>query len=224
MADTTNQNHDLISFSQIRPYLKLILKNWWLIALLSATGYASGRLITHRQLNVYSASAEVLLDAGKELDYQKRMMGAVGGNSWGNFGNSETKDQQRILSSFDLIGRAVDQMNLDIDYYFVGRLRTSQVSGYSNLNIHADPELFNASFLGRDIDLFIEDESSFLLRYTLPNGEVIEEKRLFGVPIEGPNLALTIDFTDSNVFDFNSDTNNGAHCEISAAIILVGNK
>ena len=159
MADTTNQNNELISLSQLRPYVKLLIKNWWLILLLAGTGYASGRLITHRQLNIYSASAEVLLDAGKELDYQKKMMGTMGGNSWGNFGNSEAKDQQRILSSFDLIGRAVDQMDLDIDYYFVGRLRTSQVSGYSNLIIQADPELFNSSFLGQDIDLIIEDES-----------------------------------------------------------------
>ena len=45
--------------SQIRPYLKLLLKNWWLIVVLSATGYAAGRIITHRQLDIYAASAEI---------------------------------------------------------------------------------------------------------------------------------------------------------------------
>tara|TARA_B100000768_G_scaffold181445_1_gene204479 strand:- start:4081 stop:6513 length:2433 start_codon:yes stop_codon:yes gene_type:complete len=213
MADTTNQNNELISLSQLRPYIKLLIKNWWLILLLAGTGYASGRLITHRQLNIYSASAEVLLDAGKELDYQKKMMGTMGGNSWGNFGNSEAKDQQRILSSFDLIGRAVDQLDLDIDYYFVGRLRTSQVSGYSNLSIQADPELFNSSFLGQDIDLFIEDERHYLLRYILPDGELIEELYAFGVPIEGPNLALTIDFVDNNVFNYTSTNKQSINSE-----------
>ena len=59
--------------SQIRPYLKLLQKNWWLIVVLSATGYAAGRIIhSHRQLDIYAASAEILLDQGGEaLDYQK---------------------------------------------------------------------------------------------------------------------------------------------------------
>ena len=200
MADTTQKNNDLLSLEKIRPYIKLIRKNWWLIVLLSGVGYISGRLITHRQLDIHEASAEILLDAGKELDYQKKIMGAMGGSSWGNFGNTETKDQRRILSSFDLIGRAVDRMDLDIDYFFVGRLRTSQVPGYGNIRIQAQPELFNEAFLGRDIDLFIEDESHYLLRYALSNGEVIEEIYPFGVPIEGPNLALTIDFLDRSFF------------------------
>ncbi|MDA0302941.1 MAG: hypothetical protein O3B45_01165, partial [Bacteroidetes bacterium] len=130
MADTTNPDNGLISLSTLRPYIKLLIKNWWLIALLAGTGYASGRLITHRQLNIYSASAEILLDAGKELDYQKKMMGTM--NPYGNFGSAETKDQQRILSSYDLIGRAVDRVNITIDYFFVGRLPTSQVSRFSN--------------------------------------------------------------------------------------------
>ena len=86
MADTTNQNNGLISLSTLRPYIKLLIKNWWLIALLAATGYASGRLITHRQLNIYNASAEILLDAGKELDYQKKMMGTMGGTPMGQLG------------------------------------------------------------------------------------------------------------------------------------------
>ena len=45
---------------------------------------------------------------------------------------SDAKDQQRILSSFDLVGRAVDRMALDVDYFLVGRLKTSHVGGFSN--------------------------------------------------------------------------------------------
>ena len=66
MADSQKRSNELISMSQIRPYLKLLLKNWWLIVVLSATGYAAGRIITHRQLDIYAASAEILLDQGGE--------------------------------------------------------------------------------------------------------------------------------------------------------------
>ena len=174
--------------SQIRPYLTLLLKNWWLSAVLSGTGYATARLITHRQLDIYAATAEVLLDqGGKELDYQKRLTGQT---NLFNYNNSDAKDQQRILRSFDLVGRAVDRMALDVDYFLVGRLKTSQVGGFSNIAIDASPELFNPAYLGRNIDLFIEDEAHFRLR-TLKWG-MKEMVHPFGVPIEGPELALTI--------------------------------
>jgi uncharacterized protein involved in exopolysaccharide biosynthesis len=202
MADSHKRSNELISMSQIRPYLKLLLKNWWLIAVLSGTGYATARLITHRQLDIYAATAEVLLDqGGKELDYQKRLTGQT---KLFNYNNSEAKDQQRILRSFDLVGRAVDRMELDIDYYLVGRLKTSQVGGFSNLSIDASPDLFNPSYLGRSIDLFIEDERHFRLRYTLNTGEVKEIIHPFGEPIQGPDLALTIDHAQSRILDFNN--------------------
>ena len=202
MSDSQKRKNELISMSQVRPYLKLLLKNWWLIAILSGTGYAAARLITHRQLDIYAATAEVLLDkGGEELAYQQKLAGAT---SMFGRGSSDTKDQQRILRSFDLVGRAVDRMRLDIDYYLVGRLKTSQVSGFSNLAIDVQPELFNSAYLGRNIDLFIEDEAHYRLRYTLNNGEVKELVQPFGVPIEGPELALTISFGDAKVVDFSN--------------------
>jgi capsular exopolysaccharide synthesis family protein len=215
MSDSTAKKKDLISLSDVRPYIKLLFKNWWLIALMAGTGYASGRLITHRQLDIYSATAEVLLDQGKEVDYQKKMTGALSpyGYGFSGLGNSDLKDQQRILGSFDLVGQAVDKMMFDVDYYFVGRLRTSQVPGYGNIRISAEPELFNSAYLGRDIDLFVEDEHHYLLRYTTPKGELRESVHAFGVPIEGPDLALTINFFDRSVFNYNDVNGNGVNTE-----------
>ena len=188
MSDSNNSSTGLISISQIRPYIKLLVKNWWLIAILAGTGYASARLITHRQLFIYSASTEVLLAKDKELDYQNKLGGMLS-QQGPRFGGTDTKDQQRILRSYDLVGRTVDQMNLDIDYYLVGRLKTSHVTGFSNLSINASPELFNGSYLGREIDLFIEDEAHFRLSYSDRNGAIKEVIHPFGQPMEGPDLA-----------------------------------
>ena len=60
--------------SQIRAYLKPP-ENWWLIAVLSGTGYATARLITHRQLDIYAATAEVLLDQGERIGLPKALNG-----------------------------------------------------------------------------------------------------------------------------------------------------
>ncbi|HBP45951.1 MAG TPA: hypothetical protein DD635_08600 [Flavobacteriales bacterium] len=200
MADSQKRSNELISMSQIRPYLKLLVKNWWLIAVLSGTGYATARLITHRQLDIYSATAEILLDqGGTELDYQKRLTGQT---NLFNYNNSEAKDQQRILRSFDLVGRVVDRMSLTIDYYLVGRLKTSHVSHFGAIEITASPDLFNPMYLGTPIDLFIEDEQYYRLRYTLSTGEIKEITQPFSLPIEGPELALTVRHSGSRIVDF----------------------
>jgi len=204
MADSHKRSNELISMGQIRPYLKLLLKNWWLIVVLSATGYAAGRIITHRQLDIYAATAEILLDqGGKELDYQRRLTGQT---RFFNYNNSEAKDQQRILRSFDLVGRVVDRMAVAIDYYLVGRLKTSHVSHFGAVQLQASPDLFNPMYLGVPVDLFIEDENHFRLRYTLTTGEIKEIVHPFGVPIEGPDLALTVNHAGSRIVDF-SGTN-----------------
>ena len=186
--------------SQIRPYLKLLQKNWWLIVVLSATGYAAGRIITHRQLDIYAASAEILLDQGGEaLDYQKRLTNQT---RFFNYNNSEAKDQQRILRSYDLVGRVVERMAVPIDYFLVGRLKTSHVSHFGAVQLEASPDLFNPLYLGTPIDLFIEDENDFRLRLPLSTGEIKEIVHPFGVPMEGPELALTVRHADKNIVDF----------------------
>ena len=150
MSDSNNSSSGLISISQLRPYIKLLMKNWWLIVIMAGTGYATARLITHRQLYVYSASTEVLIAKDKDLSYQEQMGGMLR-QTYPRFGGTDTKDQERILRSYDLVGRAVDKMPLAIDYFLVGRLKTSHVSGFSTLAISASPELFNGSYLGREI-------------------------------------------------------------------------
>ncbi|MCH1584427.1 MAG: hypothetical protein L7S62_04640, partial [Flavobacteriales bacterium] len=93
MSDSSNSSSGLISISQLRPYIKLLLKNWWLIAILAGTGYATARLITHRQLFVYSASTEILIAKDKDLDYQERLGGIIGQQN-SRFGGTDTKNQE----------------------------------------------------------------------------------------------------------------------------------
>ena len=126
MSDSNNSSSDLISISQLRPYIKLLMKNWWLIVIMAGTGYATARLITHRQLYVYSASTEVLIAKDKDLSYQEQMGGMLR-QTYPRFGGTDTKDQERILRSYDLVGRVVDKMRLDVDYFLVGYLRFSSM-------------------------------------------------------------------------------------------------
>ena len=169
---------------------------------MAGTGYATARLITHRQLYVYSASTEVLIAKDKDLSYQEQMGGMLR-QTYPRFGGTDTKDQERILRSYDLVGRVVDKMRLDVDFFLVGRLKTSHVSNFGNISVNASPELFKSNYLGRDIDLFVQDETHFQLSYAGPNGETKEIIHPFGVPLEGPDLALTVTLQSNSIFNLN---------------------
>lgn len=179
--------------AEFRPYLKLLRKNAWLILICAATGFIIGQLITHRQLDVHSATAEILLRQDEGADTRLRMLGELNGRR----ATDDVQNQLRILKSYDLVGRAVDRLNEPLDCFFVGRIRTTQVPGFGNLSIHAIPGLFHPTMLGRDIDLFVEDAEHFRLHYTNGQGEGVNEVYRFGVPIEGPDLAMTVRYIDS---------------------------
>jgi uncharacterized protein involved in exopolysaccharide biosynthesis len=162
---------DLINLSDLRPYLKLLGKNWWLIVSLAGLGYGAGKLITHRQLDIHNATAEILLESQETFNYQEQMLGQLGATSLSN----DVQNQLRILQSYDLVGRAVDSMHQPVDYYFVGRVRTTQVEGFGNLEVEARPDLFNPELLGVDIDLFIETPETYIVRYIRLGGEAKEK-------------------------------------------------
>ncbi|MGB1075479.1 MAG: polysaccharide biosynthesis tyrosine autokinase [Flavobacteriales bacterium] len=183
---------DLINLNDLRPYLKLLGKNWWLLFFLSAMGYGAGRLITHRQLDIHLATAEVLLESQETFNYQEQMLGQLGATSL----SKDVQNQLRILQSYDLVGRAVDLLQQPVDCYFVGRVRTSQVEGFGNIAVEVRPDLFNPEFLGIPIDIFIESPETYLLKCSHPDGWEIEEIRRFDEVIEGPDLALTVRLTD----------------------------
>jgi len=193
---TYNQpKQDLINLSDLRPYLKLLSKNWWLLLFLGGLGYSAGRLVTHRQLDIHSATAEILLESQETFDYQKQMLGQLGATSLSN----DVQNQMRILQSFDLVARAVDLLDQPVDYFFVGRVRTSQVEGFGNIEVEARPSLFDPNMLGIDIDLFIESADTYIVRYIHPSGREVEEERRFGEAIEGPELAMTVDLKDNSL-------------------------
>lgn len=174
-----------------RPVLKALLKNLWIFFILGTAGFVAGTLRTHRQLDIYSATAEILLAPDDGLDYQKRLLQDLGTRKT----TEDVQNQLRIIQSFDLVGSAVDRLDAPIDYFFVGRIRTTQVDGFSNLAIRAIPELFAPAMLGKDLDIIVRDESSYELSYTNAAGEQTALVQQFGVPLEGPDVALTIAFT-----------------------------
>ena len=117
-----NSRQDIVSAEDIRPYVKLLGKSGWLMVLLAVVGYGIGRLVTHRQVDQYNATSEILLNQGGGGNDLQGMGNARATSMWGNF-LDETRNQLRILKSYDLVGRSIDKINDPLDLFLVGRLK-----------------------------------------------------------------------------------------------------
>ena len=93
-----NSQTPLVSFEDLRPYVKLVGKNWWLLVGLAIVGYAGGRLVTHQMVDVHKATAEMLVNQ-KASTGVDAMFGAGGGARAFSYYNDEVQNQLRVLRS-----------------------------------------------------------------------------------------------------------------------------
>ena len=186
-----NSRQDIVSAEDIRPYVKLLGKSGWLMVLLAVVGYGIGRLVTHRQVDQYRATSEILLNQGGSVNDLQGMSNARATAMWGSY-LDETRNQIRILQSYDLIGRSIDKINDPLDLFLVGRLKELPVGGFSALNIKVEPGAFSNDMLGRSLDIFIQSSSTYKITYEERDGVIIEIAARFGDLVTAHGLHISI--------------------------------
>ncbi len=188
-----NPQQPLLRLEDLRPYLKLLGRNWWLIVGLSVLGYTAGRLVTHRQLETHEATAEILLTQGETPSVLGMMGGGAG--AMGFRGNDNVQNQLRVIQSYDLVGRVLDRIDDQVDHYLVGRLKATPVDGFGAISVDVDADAWDESNMGLPIDLFVLDAERYRLVIPAPwGGEDRVLDREFGERIdeEGMNLVVRL--------------------------------
>jgi len=179
------------SLKQLRLALKVAAKNWLLLLLLPAIAYGYARIITHQQLDQYGARAEVLLEQKDEYDKAREMVEGVISRRFQRQG-PDIANQVRILKSRDLVAKAVGDLDHNITYFIVGRVRALPVGGLSGVEVEAFPEQFGSSALGVDFDLEVLNAERYVLRATLRNGQLYEAEHGFGDLVQNGDFKLII--------------------------------
>ena len=192
----------LVSFEDLRPYFKLVGKNWWMLAGLALVGYGAGRFLTHQLVDIHKATSEILINQ-KEGTGVDAMMSGNGMSRNFNYFNDEVQNQLRVLRSYDLVGRAIDKISDHVDHYLVGRIKEMPVSGFSALDVEVDIDNFSPGLTGRAIDLFVVDAKTcrLVLNATGPeaNQTIIEVP--FGKRTTSAGLDMTVNITQELVRD-----------------------
>lgn len=185
---------DTLNLKDLRPVLKILTRNAWLILLLGAIGYTGGRIVTHRQDDIYAAQSEVLLEPGAEyIDTKEVMKGLVGHQA-----DPDVRNQMRILRSRDLVRSAVQQIDHHVTQYLVGRVRALPVGDISILEIQVDPNRFSQRARNLPFDVEIIDRHRYTITCDLGDEQPHLAEYAFDEWVETGDYKLNISLTRKN--------------------------
>ena len=179
------------SLKQLRLGLKVAAKNWLLLLLLPGLAYGYARFVTHKQLDMFGAQTEILLEQKDEYDKAREIMEGVVSRRFQRQG-PDIANQIRVLKSRDLVAKAVGDLNHNITYFIVGRVRSLPVGGLSGVEVQAFPDQFSSAALGANFDLKVLDEQSYALTVNLGGDRVYTAEHAFGEEVQTGDFRIVI--------------------------------
>ena len=124
MSNNLNKisSNKIISNDDLQWIWKSIYKSWYLFFTIPFITLLIGFFYNHKIVPEYASKIEILLKSNEVYDYQDKLYSNVGFyNYYGDITN-----QIRIISSYDLIQKALSKLNFNNSYYIVGRLNTKE--------------------------------------------------------------------------------------------------
>ena len=179
------------SLKQLRLGLKVAAKNWLLLLLLPGLAYGYARFVTHKQLDMFGAQTEILLEQKDEYDKAREIMEGVVSRRFQRQG-PDIANQIRVLKSRDLVAKAVGDLDHNITYFIVGRVRSLPVGGLSGVEVQAFPDQFSSAALGANFDLKVLDEQSYALTVNLGGDRVYTAEHAFGEEVQTGDFRIVI--------------------------------
>ncbi|MCI5056484.1 MAG: Wzz/FepE/Etk N-terminal domain-containing protein, partial [Flavobacteriales bacterium] len=174
----------IVNVNDVRVVINLLLRNWyWFVICILISGIIS-YFYTYRLADIYAAKTQVILESGDENPANL----VFSNNYYNSFEN--VASQQRVIKSANLIEGVIDQLDLNISYFIVGRIKTTEV--YQNMPFKVSLSHEIPALYGTDFHLKIQDTSEFVLRYDHEEQE-IEKKYKFGELITDFGFYFKID-------------------------------
>ncbi len=165
-----------------------ILKYWYLfvISLAICIGFAYVKNKSWKP--VYKTSARIIMGEGENSFVSSEynfMQGFSGSTSSRNMQN-----QLIMFSSRDIISRAINQLDLTVDYYTRGRFKTNYL--YKISPVKLVDYTINEFGYGREFKIIPIDKNSFTLQYETNNKVEFEKEGRYGIPVETDYFTATI--------------------------------
>ncbi|MFN9391952.1 MAG: polysaccharide biosynthesis tyrosine autokinase [Flavobacteriales bacterium] len=184
------QRTNFIDADDLRPVLKFIAKSWHLIVLCCLVAFTIAYFYTHRLQEIYAARTEILLKSEETYDYQNKIYSDIGYYSL----FQDVTNQQRVLTSYDLIKRVLTKIDFSISYYLVGRIKTSQVDHFDAISVQCDWRRMNVKLHNKPIFIKVIDLDKCLITYDLEGIQYNRELQ-FGKRYEDGNFVIQVNLS-----------------------------
>ena len=163
--------------NELRSVLRIVFKNWWILASFVSVSYIIGYLYAYKQPDIYAAQTQILLKSNDQYNSQSLIssVGAGGSNPYQSYVNNY--NEMHVIQSYDLLKKVVDKLNINISYFIEGRLRTVEV--YSGMPFKIELYYINPAFYESEIRLNILDKSHFRISF-LKNDKTFSQEGTFG--------------------------------------------
>jgi tyrosine-protein kinase Etk/Wzc len=181
----TKKNAKIIDFDDLRLFLKIFSKNWYIIASLALVSFVFSYFYTYKLTDIYSVKSQILLKSDDTYDYQNQLYSGLG------FYQSylDNSNQIRVITSNDIIEKVLSKLKVDISYFIEGRFKTTEVYEYIPFDISI--RLLNESLYEKDIKFKILDEKHFQISYDKGEEKVVK-KYAFDEKIEDTDFFMTV--------------------------------
>lgn len=184
-AKEINKNKQIINPSDIKFIFKIIRKNWYLPILFCFLAWAIAFVYVHKLVDIYGAKTQILLNTNETFQ-QKSVIGF----DYGAY--QEISNQMKVIKSTDIIKATLNKLDLDVSYFLVGRLKTSEVyrgTPFKVKVIHVSPNIYS-----RSIKIKIVSTDKYTLHYK-SNESVVEIEGVFGKNLVSNDFNLLIEKT-----------------------------
>lgn len=202
-AQKTKAKGGIVEAKDLRFALRIVSRNWYIVAVAVAVSAVMSFLYTYKLPDIYGASTSILLKEKTTYDYQSAVYKDIG------YAGSyvEMINQQRVITSYDLIEDVLSRLDFEVSYFIVGRFKTSQVHSARPFTVQLD--VFNNRLYERLLDLELLGMDRFELSYE-HKGEVVRKQFPIGVTVNDPDLRIRLDLasyvTNETIDTYTSST------------------
>jgi capsular exopolysaccharide synthesis family protein len=157
-------DQQLVSIRDIKRVWSVVRKNWIFLALFPILAFFAGEIYIYRNTPVYSASMQLQVRINESYNPGS----VISDNAAGGYGNVmrsyvDISNEKRVISSYNLIEKAIDKLNFDISYFIVGRLRTEEM--FQGIPFRVDVITLNNRLYEQKIRFEIKDSINYVMTY-----------------------------------------------------------
>ena len=171
----TPKSNSIIDIKDIRKVGKAFVNNWFIILLSVAVSAFVAYFYSYKLPRIYAAKTQMLLESTKTYSYQEGLFQGLGlSNAYEKMANEE-----RVITSTDVISQTVARLKSDISYFIVGRIQTKEV--FSGTPFQVVAQIYSSDFYEFPFTFKIIDVDNYEISYE-ENGQQVVMHHKFGEP------------------------------------------